>query len=252
INKRFALKFLRPEIVANPEAVKRFEQEALSASSIGHENIIEIEDFAPLPNGGVYMAMELLEGQSLAERMKDGGDVELPEALDVFIQVCQGLSAAHEKNIIHRDMKPENIFLAHKGNRQLVKILDFGIAKVSGAETNSLTRTGTIFGTPHYMSPEQALGKSLDYRADIYSVGVIMYEVFTGRVPFEAESFMGILTKHITAQPLPPQAAAPDRNIPEEVEEMILRAMAKEPSDRYSSMHELTAALMQVAQRYAP
>jgi serine/threonine-protein kinase len=134
-----------------------------------------------------------------------------------------------------------------------VKILDFGIAKVSGAEGNkSLTRTGTIFGTPHYMSPEQALGKPLDLRADIYSVGVIMYELFTGKVPFEAESFMGILTKHITTQPTPPRQAAPEREIPPSIEAVILRALAKEPEERYQSMAEMATELAAIAAEVAP
>jgi serine/threonine-protein kinase len=253
INKRFAIKLLRPEIVSNPEAVQRFRQEAWSASSIGHDNIIEIDDFATLPSGSVYLAMEFLAGQSLADSMRGGKPIEIGEALDIFLQVSSGLAAAHEKNIIHRDMKPENIFLSQKHGRTVVKILDFGIAKVSGAEgSHSLTRTGAIFGTPHYMSPEQALGKPLDHRSDVYSVGVIMYEVFTGRVPFEAESFMGILTKHITTEPRRPTEAAPDRQIPPEVEAVILRAMAKDSNDRYASMVELGNDVLAVMQMYAP
>jgi len=251
INKRFAIKLLRPEIVANPEAVQRFRQEAWSASSIGHENIIEIDDFATLPSGSVYLAMEFLSGQSLAERMKMGPPLEVGEALDIFVQVAHGLSAAHDKGIIHRDMKPENVFLAARQGRTVVKILDFGIAKVSGAEgSHSLTRTGAIFGTPHYMSPEQALGKPLDLRSDVYSVGVIMYEVFTGKVPFEAESFMGILTKHITAEPKRPSEVA--ASVPPEMEAVILRAMAKDLSQRYGSMEELANDLLEVMRAYAP
>jgi serine/threonine protein kinase len=253
INKKFAIKLLRPEIVSNAEAVQRFRQEAWSASSIGHDNIIEIDDFATLPNGSVYLAMEYLAGGSLAERMKLPPPLELGEALDIFVQVARGLSAAHDKAIIHRDMKPENIFLAEKQSRVVVKILDFGIAKVSGAEgSHSLTRTGAIFGTPHYMSPEQALGKQLDHRSDIYSVGVIMYEVFTGRVPFEAESFMGILTKHITSEPRRPTEVAPDRQIPEEIEMIIMKAMAKDSADRYASMIELQNDLISVMQMHSP
>ena len=255
INKRFALKLLRPEIVSNAEAVARFRQEAWASSSIGHENIIEIEDFATLPTGAVYLAMEFLDGQPLSERMRPGDDPALTfgEKLDVMLQVSSGLAAAHDKGIVHRDMKPENIFLAQKYGRPLVKILDFGIAKVSGAEGNrSLTRTGTIFGTPHYMSPEQALGKPLDHRADIYSVGVIMYELFTGKVPFEAESFMGILTKHITTQPTPPRQAAPDRDISPTIEAVILRALAKEPEERYQTMNEMATELAAIAAEVAP
>jgi serine/threonine-protein kinase len=253
INKRFALKLLRPEIVSNVEAVARFRQEAWSASSIGHENIIEIEDFATLPSGSVYLAMEFLEGKALSERMREEPPPSFGESLDIMLQVASGLAAAHDKGIVHRDMKPENVFLTQKHGRPRVKILDFGIAKVSGAEGNkSLTRTGTIFGTPHYMSPEQALGKPLDHRADIYSVGVIMYELFTGKVPFEAESFMGILTKHITTQPMPPRQAAPERQIPEAIEAVILRALAKEAEERYQSMAELAGDLAAIASAEAP
>ncbi len=150
-------------------------------------------------------------------------------------------------------MKPENVFLAQKNGHVVVKILDFGIAKVSGAEgSHSLTRTGAIFGTPHYMSPEQALGKTLDHRSDIYSVGVIMYEVFTGRVPFEAESFMGILTKHITSEPRRPTEVAPDRQIPHEIEAVIMKAMSKDSNDRYPSMTEMFNDLLSLMQMFAP
>ena len=175
------------------------------------------------------------------------------EGLDVFFQVAQGLGAAHDKGIIHRDMKPENVFISQKHNRLLAKILDFGIAKVSGTDGgNKMTRTGAIFGTPHYMSPEQALGKPLDHRSDIYSVGGIMYELFTGKVPFEAESFMGILTKHIMAQAVPPRQAAPEREIPFEIESLIVRAMAKEPNDRVQSMHDLSSELGGLLSAWAP
>ena len=237
IEKRFALKLLRKEIMTNHEAVTRFSQEARAASAIGHENIVEIDDFGHLPDGRAYLAMEYLEGQSLADAARS--PMDLARALDIVFQVGKGLAAAHAKGIIHRDMKPENVFLSMRsGGRELVKILDFGIAKVSGTDQGrgNLTRTGTIFGTPHYMSPEQALGKPLDHRTDIYSVGVIMYEIFTGAVPFRGESFMAILTQHITAAPMPPHQVAPERQIPESVEQVILRAMAKEPSERYPTM----------------
>ena len=128
INKRFAIKMLRPEIVSNPEATQRFRQEAWSASSIGHENIIGIDDFATLPDGSVYLAMEFLDGQSLAERLKNGPPLDLGQALSAFMQICRGLGAAHEKGIIHRDMKPENVFVGERYGRMTVKILDFGIA----------------------------------------------------------------------------------------------------------------------------
>jgi serine/threonine-protein kinase len=245
IEKRVALKLLRPEIMSNQEAVSRFYQEARAASQIGHENIVSIDDFGKLPDGRVYLSMELLAGESLNDALQQ--PMELGRALDIVIQVCKGLAAAHAKNIVHRDMKPENIFLVRHEGQEVAKILDFGIAKVSGTEGNQhLTRTGTIFGTPHYMSPEQALGKALDRRTDIYSVGVIMYEMFTGSVPFKAESFMGILTQHLTTMPKAPHEQAPERQIPLAVESVILKAMAKNADERYQKIEDLLADLQQI------
>ena len=254
IEKRVALKLLRPEILSNQEAVQRFKQEARSASSIGHENIIEIDDFGTLSDGSgrVFLIMEFLHGEPLAEILKQ--PVPLPRALEILIQTGRGLAAAHAKGIVHRDMKPENVFVTRtRDGKDQPKILDFGIAKVSGADENQqLTRTGTIFGTPFYMAPEQALGQKLDHRADIYAMGVIMYEVFTGTVPFKAESFMGILTQHITTPPAAPAevAAAHGRQIPPEVEQIILTALRKNPAERFPTMNDLVAALLDVYRRY--
>ncbi|MBA2540505.1 MAG: serine/threonine protein kinase, partial [Deltaproteobacteria bacterium] len=152
IEKKFAIKLLRPEIVSNPEAVSRFRQEARSSSSIGHRNIIAIEDFGTLNDGRIYMCMELLNGAALNDLITTPQPVE--RLLNILIQTGHGLAAAHAKNIVHRDMKPENIFVCFQGNEDIPKILDFGIAKVSGNDgQNNLTRTGTIFGTPFYMAP---------------------------------------------------------------------------------------------------
>ncbi len=242
IHRRYAIKMLRPQIVSDAEAVARFRQEAWSASSIGHENIVEIDDFATLPNGSVYLAMEYLDGESLADRLERTPALSLTETVVIFRQVCAGLGAAHEKGIIHRDMKPENIFLHRRGERTVVKILDFGIAKVTVGEANkSLTRTGAIFGTPFYMSPEQALGSPVDARSDIYSVGVMLYEVFGGHVPFVADSFMGILSKHIAQAPQPLHELKP--GIASEVEALVMRAIAKDPVQRQPDMAELDREL---------
>ncbi|MBL4633155.1 MAG: serine/threonine protein kinase [Kofleriaceae bacterium] len=192
INRRLALKLLRAEVLTNEEAVKRFEQEAMTASSIGHENIIRIEDSGKLDDGRIYLAMELLDGLPFNDLLEQQ-DIGPQRLINILIQTCHGLRAAHDKNIIHRDMKPENIYITNNTDgSDLPKLLDFGIAKVSQAEgENHLTRTGTIFGTPFYMAPEQALGQTVDSRVDIYAMGVIMYEVFTGEVPFGANRLWG-------------------------------------------------------------
>lgn len=248
IEKRFAIKLLRPEIVSNAEAVTRFRQEARSSSSIGHRNIIAIEDFGQLSDGRIYMCMELLNGAALNEVITQ--PIGIDRLLNILIQTGHGLAAAHAKGIIHRDMKPENVFVTVGPNGEdIPKLLDFGIAKVSGNDgQNHLTRTGTIFGTPFYMAPEQALGNPVDARTDIYAVGVIMYECFSGSLPFQGDSFMGILTQHITMDPEPvaQRAARAGRQLPPGLADVITRCMQKNPAQRFSTMDELVNVLVQI------
>ena len=248
IEKRFAIKLLRPEIVSNQEATSRFRQEARSSSSIGHRNIIAIEDFGQLSDGRIYMCMELLNGAALNDLITTPQPPE--RLLNILIQTGHGLAAAHAKNIVHRDMKPENIFVTiTPSGEDIPKILDFGIAKVAGNDgQNNLTRTGTIFGTPFYMAPEQALGNPVDARTDIYAMGVIMYEVFAGSLPFQGESFMGILTQHITTEPEPvaQRAAKANRPMPPGLADIIMRCLRKDPAQRFSTMDELVNALIAI------
>jgi serine/threonine-protein kinase len=248
IEKRFAIKLLRQEIVSNAEAVTRFRQEARSSSSIGHRNIIAIEDFGQLNDGRIYMCMELLNGAALNDMITQ--PIGVDRLLNILIQTGHGLAAAHAKGIIHRDMKPENIFVTIGPNGEDVpKLLDFGIAKVAGNDgQNHLTRTGTIFGTPFYMAPEQALGNPVDARTDIYAVGVIMYECFAGSLPFQGDSFMGILTQHITmdAEPVVQRAAKAGRTLPPGLADVITRCMQKNPAQRFSTMDELVNILVQI------
>jgi serine/threonine-protein kinase len=248
IEKRFAIKLLRSEIVSNPEAVQRFRQEARSSSSIGHRNIIAIEDFGQLADGRIYMCMELLNGAALNDMITQPMGVD--RLLNILIQTGHGLAAAHAKQITHRDMKPENIFVTiGPQGEDIPKLLDFGIAKVSGNDgQNHLTRTGTIFGTPFYMAPEQALGNPVDARTDIYAVGVIMYECFSGSLPFQGDSFMGILTQHITMEPEPvaQRAAKAGRQLPPGLAEVITRCMQKNPAQRFATMDELVNILIQI------
>jgi serine/threonine protein kinase len=246
IEKKFALKVLAPELARRSDLVARFLQEARSASRIGHENVIDIMDFGQSPDGLVYIAMEFLDGKDLGEIVRSKGAMQWTEARDIVLQICRALRAAHDKGIVHRDMKPENIFLIQReGQPHFVKILDFGIAKVMGLDPNGprLTRTGMIFGTPEYMAPEQAEGKDTDHRADIYAVGCIMYHLLTGQTPFVAESFMTMLTKHLMEEPVPPSARRPDLVITPEMDGLVLKALEKDREKRWQSMAELLEAV---------
>lgn len=224
-----------------PEVVQRFRQEARSASRIGHENIVDVTDFGQLDEGGVYFVMEHLKGESLSEVIR-GRTLEITRAAPIIMQIARALQAAHKLGIVHRDMKPENIFLVERDDiRDFVKILDFGIAKISDRDTDGkrLTKTGMIFGTPEYMSPEQAAGKHLDHRVDIYALGCIMFEMFTGRVPYDGDSFMAVLTQHMF-EPIPPiEEIVPDTDVPDSVRSVVYKAMSKECDNRYSDMAAL-------------
>src|SRR5215510_9473158 len=194
IEKKIALKILFQDLTRRPDLIARFLQEAKSASRIGHENVIDISDFGQSPEGIVYIAMELLDGQDLAHLIKAEGTLPWARTRPILIQITKALRAAHEHGIIHRDMKPENVYIIQReGRPDFVKVLDFGIAKSVNNEDGAprLTQAGMIFGTPEYMSPEQAQGQMPDHRVDVYAVGCLMYNLLTGEVPFKADSFMG-------------------------------------------------------------
>lgn len=255
IDKRVALKILRSDLARDKEVTERFLIEARAASSIGSEHIIDISDFGQLPDGCAYFVMEYLDGVSLTSVIRGGDRVTLERILHVSMQLCRGLAAAHNAGIVHRDLKPDNIFLVKRGHDgDFVKILDFGIAKVSTVASDRLTHAGSVFGTPHYMSPEQASGAVVDQRGDIYSVGVILYELAVGRVPFDAENFMGILTQHMYRPPVPPRtmAAAAGGEVPPGLEAIILKCLSKRPEQRYQNMDELRADLERLQQGQVP
>lgn len=238
LQKRFALKVLRGEMARDQEVVQRFVQEAQASSSIGHPNIIDISDFGRLPDGSFYFVMEYLDGQSLTDLVASSGAIRASVAVPIIEMIASALSAAHECGIVHRDLKPDNILLVRRGQTpHFPKVLDFGIAKVGGA-ASKLTRTGMIFGTPHYMSPEQAAGQAVDKRTDIYALGVIMYQMVTGHVPFDADTFMGILSKHMFEAPVPPTSLLASAELGA-LEPVIMRALVKKPEQRYQSMGEL-------------
>ena len=251
LGRRFALKVLRRDI-ADAEHTARFIQEAKAAAAIGHPNIVAVSDFGdlevaapgdPSKRGPTvpYFVMEYLTGISLAQLLRAEKTLEPARAAELTLQCASGLAAAHAAGVIHRDLKPDNVFLIRNGDREFVKLLDFGVAKMAGA--GRLTRAGMVFGTPHYMSPEQAAGQSVDPRADVYALGVILYECLTGKVPFEADTYMGVLTKHMFATPEPIDRAAPDASRLGAFGPIAMRCLAKSPSDRYASMAELVAAL---------
>jgi eukaryotic-like serine/threonine-protein kinase len=252
IEKRIALKVLRSEYAHKGEIVTRFQQEAISASRIKHPNVLDVFDFGQLENGCFYLAMEFLEGNDLADELQRSRVLTAPRALPIAMQICRALAAAHSKGVVHRDMKPENVFLQRTGDgEEIVKIVDFGIAQLkpsneeaaATASHRRLTRTGMIFGTPEYMAPEQASGKHADLRCDVYAVGIILFELFTGAVPFTGETFLGVLTKHLNEVPPSMRAVYPDLQLSTELEGVVSRALAKDPLQRYQTMTELAQAL---------
>lgn len=254
IEKRVALKVLKAEYSTKPELVSRFQQEAISASRIKHPNVLDVFDFGQLEDGSFFLAMEYLSGHDLAAELAQTQAIVPDRAVRVALQMCRALAAAHGRGVVHRDLKPENVFLhLTEDGDEIVKIVDFGIAQLKGKEEQEetatrrrrLTRTGMIFGTPEYMSPEQAKGLSVDLRSDIYGLGVILYEMVTGAVPFTGTTFMAVLSAHLT-QPIPPmRVVAPDIAFSNELEQAVHRSLEKDPEKRFQSMREFAAALQQ-------
>ncbi|HVK87247.1 MAG TPA: serine/threonine-protein kinase, partial [Kofleriaceae bacterium] len=254
LDKPIAIKVLHGEFVRKPDLVERFMQEAKAASKIQHENVIDISDFGMTPDGHVFFAMELLKGRDLHEdvmRAKLGGEL-LPWARSkrIFLQICAALAAAHKQGVIHRDLKPENVYLVDfLDDHDFVKLLDFGIAKMTEVEEGArkLTKTGMLFGTPEYMSPEQARGEHVDARVDIYAMGCILFQLVTGRTPFEADNFMGVLTMHLT-EPVPelPGEVLDRIGAPHELAGIIHKALDKDRDERWQTIEELANAIRTV------
>jgi serine/threonine-protein kinase len=253
--RRVAIKTLHHEFATHCETLKRFEREAEAASRIGSNHITRVMELGQLPDGSRFMVMEFLEGVTLRQRMRERGRLTSEEAVRLVCQILDGLAAAHAAGIVHRDLKPANIFLVRgqPDGLDFVKLLDFGVSKLSDHhhQSMSLTSTGMVVGTPHYMAPEQAKGsRDVDGRADLYATGVILYECLVGQVPFHAGSFNELIFK-IVLQPAPPvETLAPD--VDPELATIIAKVLAKEPASRHQSAQELNQALREWLKRHRP
>ena len=249
LRRTVALKLLHPGLARVPEVSKRFKREAQAIGRIEHPNCVRVTDFGQLEDASLYLVMEYLEGRSLGDVLADEFRIEITRTLRILQHVLRGLGHAHKSDIIHRDVKPENVLLVPQpSDPDFAKILDFGIAKMIGSaardsSSGKLTQAGMAFGTPVYMSPEQAVGNPIDGRADLYAATVMAYEMITGLPPFNSEDKLEVMTMH-TAKPVPPmREMAPDIAVPPQVEQLLLRGLAKRPDDRYSSADEYVAAI---------
>ena len=247
IGRRVAVKVLHKNYTRDEHLLARFLNEARAANAIRHPNIIEILDSGMMADGTPFLVMELLEGESLGTRLRQHGALAIAAAVDFAYQTASALGAAHAKGIVHRDLKPDNLFIVpdpHDAHRERMKVLDFGIAKLQqGSVADSVkTRTGTLMGTPIYMSPEQCRGtRAVDHRSDIYSMGVIFYEMLVGQPPFVSEGFGDLVNMHLNVQPESARSKRPE--IPPAVDALVLKMLAKNPEDRFAQMTEVQDAL---------
>jgi serine/threonine protein kinase len=250
MKKRLAVKVLRRELTTVPDVVARFEREAMAAANIDHPNVAAATDFGKLSDGSVFLVLEFVSGASLRDEIAEG-PMALERALHITRQIAAGLGSAHVQGIVHRDLKPENVMLVERGgDKDFVKVLDFGIAKVpigeiaqSGPKDHLITKAGMVFGTPEYMSPEQALGQTVDGRADLYSLGVMLFEMLAGSRPFSSANPVGILGQQLANPPPTFAERAPDAHVPPAVEQIVQRLMARDREQRFNRASELVSVL---------
>ncbi|HEY2942173.1 MAG TPA: protein kinase [Vicinamibacteria bacterium] len=250
-----AIKLVGPKLAHDPDFLKRFRTEAVVTRKLQHPNAVRVEDLDTTEDGRPFIVMEYVNGRSLREVIRTEGALSLPRAVAIARQACSALAAAHALGITHRDIKPDNILLAPSPGGDVVKILDFGIAKVKEGsfdtgEGYTPTQTGMVMGTPQYISPEQAMGKrgaEVDGRSDLYSLGVVLYEMVTGRLPFSSDTAMGMILHHLQTAPTPPQIARADLSIPGPLSDLLMKALQKERDRRFASADEMLAALDAVA-----
>lgn len=253
IGTPMALKLLKPELLMVPSIEERFNREARSAATLDDPHIVRVTDFGRTPDGNLFMVMELLDGVPLGAAAAQG--LSQRELVELVAEVLSALETAHEQGVVHRDLKPDNIMLVERRGRRTVKILDFGLAKITeaGPGEAALTQAGMVFGTPRYMSPEQASGEPVDGRSDLYAVGVILYELFSRGPLFDGNTIAEILTKHITRPPPPFELAAEEGVDAAQLQAVIFRALEKEPSARFQTARAFRAALLEtVGRRSAP
>ncbi len=239
LDRIVAVKVLRKDLVADQQAVKRFEQEAIAATALTHPNLVTVYGHGKAKDGSPYIIMDYLNGHSLADYLKRDGPFEIEKSIEIFLEVCDALIHAHERGVIHRDLKPSNIILAKNAlGEEAVQVVDFGIAKLQSdiRVTASLTETDDILGSPAYMSPEQCIGTQLDARSDVYSLGCVMYEMLTGNPPFLGSNPVQLIIRHLNETPLPPDVSS-------RLSHIIMRCLRKEPTLRYQNVEELKLAL---------
>jgi len=240
VRRKVAVKTLHPHLSRDPKIQARFEREVATISELEHPNTIQVYDFGSTPEGILYFVMEFLHGGSVADRLAAEGAMEPRRASHILEQVCGSLEEAHGRGIVHRDLKPDNVVLVERaGQKDFVKVLDFGIAKRTTAPDEGesrLTQQGMVVGTPPYMSPEQFAGRSVDARSDIYSLGVMAYEMLTGKLPFKANTAWEWAAQHLTSPPIPIESLAEGRRVPPSMREAIRRALAKSPEERFQTV----------------
>lgn len=252
IGKTVALKVLRPQLAVDQDIVRRFEQEATALGRLHHPHAINVFDFGFTPQGSPFLVMDFIEGQTLKEILRQEGPLPIARMNKLLGQICGALQAAHAEGIIHRDIKPDNILISEADGEDWVTVVDFGVAKIQEDinQRAALTGAGIIIGTPRYMSPEQSEGKTIDHRSDIYSLGVVLYEMLTGEAPFNDDSSTRLLIKHLTEMPPPLSEKRPD--LPAEIEAIVMCTLAKDPDERPASALELSEAFEQAVAALAP
>ena len=245
IGRAVAIKVLHADLNRNREAAQRFQREAIASGRLDHPNIVGVSDFGVLDDGPCYLVMEALEGESLGERLDREKRIPWHEAVEILRGVLHGLRHAHDRGVVHRDIKPDNVFLARKDGEVIVKILDFGIAKLYAGSPDdpASTRAGLTVGTPAYLSPEQAVGGEIKPASDLYSTTILLFEMLTGRAPFEDKDPLAMLGAHVSREPPRVAEVAPDVEIPPGLETVIQRGLVKSQADRISSANEYLAAL---------